>query len=83
MKMHSTLRSVVATVGLVVTGLSACYAHTTNSSQEVTRAQVQSELYALEMLGYDPHREGAYPADLQAAEARLAEQHAKGVVATK
>lgn len=83
MKTNNTLRNVVATLGLVAAGLSVCHAHTTDSSQGPTRAQVQSELSALEMLGYDPHREGNYPADLQAAEARLAEQHAKAVTATK
>ncbi|MEN7530360.1 MULTISPECIES: DUF4148 domain-containing protein [unclassified Cupriavidus] len=83
MKTNHTLRNVVATLGLVVAGLSVCHAHTTDSSQGLTRAQVQSELSALEKLGYDPHREGNYPADLQAAEARLAEQHANNVVATK
>ena len=83
MKTNSTLRNVVATLGLLAASLSVCQAHTANSNQGSTREQVQRELSALETLGYDPHREGNYPADLQAAEARLAEQQAKNVATTQ
>ncbi|KVD43257.1 hypothetical protein WS61_17240 [Burkholderia sp. ABCPW 11] len=42
----------------------------------LTRAQVREELMRLEAAGYDPAKgdEGEYPADIQAAEAKLAEQ---------
>ena len=42
----------------------------------LTRAQVRDELMRLEAAGYDPAKgdEGEYPADIQAAEAKLAEQ---------
>ena len=46
------------------------------SAAPLTRAQVRDELIRLEAAGYDPAKgdEGAYPADIQAAEAKLAEQ---------
>ncbi|KAG8150730.1 DUF4148 domain-containing protein [Burkholderia catarinensis] len=46
------------------------------SAAPLTRAQVRDELMRLEAAGYDPGRgdEGEYPADIQAAEAKLAEQ---------
>ncbi|MBY4723698.1 MULTISPECIES: DUF4148 domain-containing protein [Burkholderia] len=46
------------------------------SAAPLTRAQVRDELMRLEAAGYDPAKgdDGEYPADIQAAEARLAEQ---------
>lgn len=46
------------------------------SAAPLTRAQVRDELIRLEAAGYDPVKgdEGEYPADIQAAEAKLAEQ---------
>ncbi|MDF3083767.1 DUF4148 domain-containing protein [Burkholderia sola] len=46
------------------------------SAAPLTRAQVRDELMRLEAAGYDPAKgdDGAYPADIQAAEAKLAEQ---------
>jgi len=46
------------------------------SAAPLTRAQVRDELMRLEAAGYDPAKgdEGEYPADIQAAEAKLAEQ---------
>ncbi|WP_175812664.1 DUF4148 domain-containing protein [Burkholderia contaminans] len=46
------------------------------SAVPLTRAQVRDELIRLEAAGYDPAKgdEGEYPADIQAAEAKLAEQ---------
>ncbi|MBN3796870.1 DUF4148 domain-containing protein [Burkholderia sp. Ac-20392] len=46
------------------------------SAAPLTRAQVRDELVRLEAAGYDPAKgdEGEYPADIQAAEAMLAEQ---------
>jgi hypothetical protein len=47
------------------------------SNQAVTRAQVRAELVQLEKAGYNPGAsdESAYPANLQAAEARVAAQN--------
>ncbi|KVQ18178.1 DUF4148 domain-containing protein [Burkholderia cepacia] len=46
------------------------------SAAPLTRAQVRDELMRLETAGYDPAKgdDGEYPADIQAAQARLAEQ---------
>lgn len=43
----------------------------------VTRQKVRAELIELEKAGYDPHRvdDATFPADLQAAEAKVAAQH--------
>ena len=47
------------------------------SSQPVTRAQVRAELVQLEKAGYNPARgqDPYYPADVQAAEAKVAAQN--------
>ncbi|SRR5258708_26254644 len=46
------------------------------SNQPVTRAQVRAELVQLEKAGYDPFRNDRYyPADIQAAEARVVAQN--------
>lgn len=46
------------------------------SNAPLTRAQVREELMRLEAAGYDPSKgdDGEYPADIQAAQAKLAEQ---------
>ncbi|KAB0660436.1 DUF4148 domain-containing protein [Burkholderia diffusa] len=46
------------------------------SNAPLTRAQVREELIRLEAAGYDPSKgdDGEYPADIQAALAKLAEQ---------
>lgn len=46
------------------------------SAAPLTRAQVRDELMRLEAAGYDPAKgdDGEYPADIQAAQAKLAEQ---------
>nr|WP_175800079.1 DUF4148 domain-containing protein [Burkholderia anthina] len=46
------------------------------SSAPLTRAQVREELIRLEAAGYDPSKgdDGEYPADIQAAQARVAAQ---------
>ncbi|MFM0227638.1 DUF4148 domain-containing protein [Paraburkholderia dipogonis] len=47
------------------------------SNQPVTRAEVRAQLVQLEKAGYDPARANSddYPQNLQAAEARVAEQN--------
>ncbi|WP_321848631.1 DUF4148 domain-containing protein [Burkholderia diffusa] len=56
----------------VVSGQSAF----AQSNAPLTRAQVREELIRLEAAGYDPSKgdDGEYPADLQAALAKVAEQ---------
>jgi hypothetical protein len=53
------------------------------SNEPVTRAQVRAELVQLEKAGYNPANadETDYPADIQAAEARVAAQNAKNATA--
>jgi hypothetical protein len=61
----------------------ACVAGQTSFAQSnapLTRAQVREELMRLEAAGYDPSKgdDGEYPADIQAAQTRVAEQdHAR------
>ncbi|MBV8626528.1 MAG: DUF4148 domain-containing protein [Paraburkholderia sp.] len=47
------------------------------TNQPVTRAQVRAELVQLEKAGYNPSQrdDATYPAELQAAEARVAAQN--------
>ncbi|WP_027781403.1 MULTISPECIES: DUF4148 domain-containing protein [Burkholderia] len=61
---------------LMITGAIAGQAAFAQSAGPLTRAQVREELMRLEAAGYDPAKgdEGEYPADIQAAEAKLAEQ---------
>ena len=48
------------------------------SNAPVTRAQVRAELIQIEQAGYTPgHREPNYPADIQAAQARVAAAQAQ------
>ncbi|TDN61978.1 DUF4148 domain-containing protein [Paraburkholderia sp. BL10I2N1] len=51
-------------------------------NEPLTRAQVRAELAQVVKAGYNPGRRdiGKYPADIQAAEARIATQH--GMVGT-
>jgi hypothetical protein len=46
---------------------------TTQSSQPLTRPQVREQLVQIEKAGYDPHlgNDTNYPADVQAAQARV------------
>jgi hypothetical protein len=57
--------------------ISAPLAAFAQSNQPVTRAQVRSELIQLEKAGYNPSLANAddYPANIQAAEARVAAQN--------
>jgi hypothetical protein len=56
--------------------IASAAAVTNASAQEVTRAQVRAELVQLEQAGYSPSRgvDVTYPADIQAAEAKVAAQ---------
>lgn len=81
--LHHNRREVVAMKSLiqaavVAAALAAPVAVFAQANQPVTRAQVRAELIQLEKAGYNPaHGEDPYyPADLQAAEAKVAAQNA-------
>ncbi|MCA8020023.1 DUF4148 domain-containing protein [Burkholderia metallica] len=61
---------------LTMIGAIVCQSAFAQTAAPLTRAQVRDELMRLEAAGYDPAKgdEGEYPADIQAAEAKLAEQ---------
>lgn len=70
--MKNLIQAVVVAAALV-----APVAVFAQSNQPVTRAQVRAELVQIEKAGYNPAR-GAdpyYPADVQAAEAKVAAQN--------
>ncbi|MBB4517501.1 DUF4148 domain-containing protein [Paraburkholderia fungorum] len=71
--MKSLIYGVLAISVLAAPGVS--FAQQVNAP--VTRAQVRAELIQLEQAGYYPGRgnDPNYPADLQAAQARVAAQH--------
>ncbi|AOK08710.1 DUF4148 domain-containing protein [Burkholderia sp. AU19243] len=65
---------------LIVAGACAAQASFAQSNTPLTRAQVREELMRLEAAGYDPSKgdDGEYPADIQAAQARVAaNEHAR------
>jgi hypothetical protein len=69
--MKSLIQAVV-----IATVLAAPVASFAQSNEPVTRAQVRAELVQLEKAGYEPSRaDRYYPADLQAAQNRVAEQN--------
>ncbi|MFP3559273.1 DUF4148 domain-containing protein [Paraburkholderia sp. SIMBA_049] len=70
--MKSLIQAVVVAAALA--GPVAVFAQ---SSQPVTRAQVRAELVQLEKAGYNPAQgeDPHYPADIQAAEAKVAAQN--------
>lgn len=69
------IKSIVIAVSLTTFTLSSAFAQ--NDTHRVTRAEVRQELEELEAAGYDPARgdDNSYPADLQAAEERVAAKH--------
>lgn len=71
--MKSLIQAVV-----VAAVLAAPVAVFAQSNSPATRAQVRAELLELEQAGYNPGRgeDPNYPADIQAAEARVAARHA-------
>jgi hypothetical protein len=71
--MKSLIKAVA--VALVIAAPVASFAQ---SNQPLTRAQVRSELVQLEKAGYNPaeSNDANYPADIQAAEAKVAAQNA-------
>ncbi|MBP0594102.1 DUF4148 domain-containing protein [Paraburkholderia sp. LEh10] len=71
--MKSLIQAVV-----VAAALAAPVAVFAQANQPVTRAQVRAELIQLEKAGYNPAQgeDPNYPADIQAAEAKVAAEHA-------
>lgn len=65
-----------AVIAALITAPLAAFAQ---SNQPVTRAQVRAELVQLEKAGYNPatSNDYDYPANIQAAEARVAAQNAQ------
>jgi Domain of unknown function (DUF4148) len=72
-----TMKSLIQAV-VVAAALAAPVAAFAQANPPVTRAQVRAELIQLEKAGYNPSRgqDPYYPADLQAAEAKVAAQNA-------
>lgn len=75
--MNTTI-SRIAILGVLIFPL-ASLAQTT---APVTRAQVRAQLVQIEKAGYNPaRRDNNYPADIQAAEARVAARESDGTMA--
>lgn len=69
------MKSLVQAV-VIAAALAAPVASFAQSSQPVTRAQVRAELVQVEKAGYHPgHADPYYPADIQAAQARVASEN--------
>ncbi|MFM0335716.1 DUF4148 domain-containing protein [Paraburkholderia fungorum] len=77
--MKSLIQAVI--VAAVLAAPVASFAKQPN--EPVTRAQVRAELVQLEKAGYNPARgeDPYYPADIQAAEAKVAAQNAQTATA--
>jgi hypothetical protein len=71
------MKSLIQAVVIAAT-LAAPVAVFAQSNQPLTRAQVREQLVQIEKAGYNPARSNPneYPADIQAAEARVAAQNA-------
>ncbi|MDR5817157.1 MULTISPECIES: DUF4148 domain-containing protein [unclassified Caballeronia] len=70
-------------IAAVALAFAAPVASFAQSNQPVTRAEVRAQIVQLEKAGYNPGvvNDTTYPADIQAAEARVAAQSAYGGVA--
>ena len=77
------MKSLIKAVAVALV-LAAPVASFAQSNQPVTRAQVRAELVQLEKAGYNPSAadDATYPAQLQAAEARVAAQNGTAQAAT-
>ncbi|RDK08568.1 DUF4148 domain-containing protein [Cupriavidus lacunae] len=72
--------AVISATAVIATPVFAQYAQVT--APTVTPADLLHELKKLRTLGYEPSREGNYPADLQAAQQQLTETHQGSTGAT-
>ena len=70
------MKSLIKAVAIAVV-LAAPVASFAQSNQPLTRAQVKAQLVQLEKAGFNPAlvNDAAYPANIQAAEARVAAQN--------
>lgn len=77
------MKALIKAVALAVV-LAAPVVSFAQSNEPVTRAQVREQLIQLEKAGYNPAtaNDYDYPANIQAAEARVAEQNANAQTAT-
>jgi hypothetical protein len=68
----------LASLAFIAASLAAPALAFAQSNGPVTRAQVRADLVAVEKAGYNPAlaSDPYYPADIQAAEAKVAAQHA-------
>ncbi|MCC8392756.1 DUF4148 domain-containing protein [Paraburkholderia sp. MMS20-SJTR3] len=75
--MKSLIQAVV-----IAAAIAAPVASFAQANQPMTRAQVRAELVQLEKAGYQPgHADPHYPADIQAAQARVDAQNGVGQAA--
>jgi hypothetical protein len=76
--MKSLIQAVV-----IAAAIAAPVAAFAQANQPMTRAQVRAELVQLEKAGYQPgHADPHYPADIQAAQARVDAQNGTSQAAT-
>lgn len=72
------MKSLVKAVALAVVLAAPVVSFAQQSNQPLTRAQVRAELEQLEKAGYRPQANDLYyPQDIQAAQARVAQQNAQ------
>jgi hypothetical protein len=73
------LRALIVAGAVLMATSASVYAQTSSApaAHQVTRAEVLHELEELEAAGYNPAQgdDGDYPADIQAAEAKVAAKH--------
>ncbi|TCK84175.1 DUF4148 domain-containing protein [Paraburkholderia sp. BL9I2N2] len=71
------MKSVLLTFATAIALSAPVIAFSQQANAPVTRAQVRSELIQIEHAGYNPARRdtSTYPADIQAAEARIASKN--------
>ena len=70
------MKKAIVCLALAAAALSAPVLSSAQSNGPVTRAEVRSDLEQVERAGYNPARsdDASYPADIQAAEAKVAAQ---------
>jgi hypothetical protein len=78
------MKSLIKAVAIAAILAAPVVSFAQQSNQPLTRAEVRQQLIELEQAGYNPARANDYdyPADIQAAEARVAAQKAGGAQAT-
>ncbi|MFM0208247.1 DUF4148 domain-containing protein [Paraburkholderia sediminicola] len=71
------MKSLIQAVALIVAIAAPVASFAQSDQQPLTRAEVRAQLVQIEQAGYNPAvaTDSTYPADIQAAEARVAAQH--------